>query len=493
MEAAATVLAGDEEGAGDLRHRRPSPQDDNDHHKRPKQEHRAAGEDGLMWSSDRETGEACEGILCSMAASTCGAYLFTGSSDRSLRVWDARPSPSAPPKRCLHTVANAHDDWIRGVCILPGSDLVFTCSRDETVRVWRFLSLPDGLPSLRLEGILRGHTDWVRWVVARPKSQDASEHDFAQLFSLSDDNTVREWDLAPFLRPARRGEGGHVTVVAECLRKITSPDEIKSLAVCPDGTCVYIGLAAMGPGGHSVVRCVNMDHGSVTKTFQGHRGDVTCLKVVRMPRPVNRSAAAAAAGPPCQGCESTPHFLYTAGDDGLVRKWCTQTGNLLNMVFGPRDWIRSIEISPDQRFIFMASQDRQIYEIDTEVDPDDEERDEHPDRGHNGAVWDLCLVPNTEDCVLASCGADGLLKLWVVRFPLAAWSPEVHPLYRRRFKTRVRELLLAANRCKGLGRVGGDVGIGQVPQLALFRIIGCLADFERKMMEDGGFRVFGRL
>ena len=450
-----------------------------------------------MWSSDREPGEACKGILCSMAASTCGAYLFTGSSDRSLRVWDARPSPSAPPKRCLHTVANAHDDWIRGVCILPGSDLVFTCSRDETVRVWRFLSVPDGLPSLRLEGILRGHTDWVRWVVARPKSQDAAEHDFAQLFSLSDDNTVREWDLAPFLRPARRGEGGHVTVVAECLLKITSPEEIKSLAVCPDGTCIYIGLAAMGPWGHSVVRCVNMDHGSITKTFQGHRGDVTCLKVVRMSSPANRSAAAAA-GPRCQGCESTPHFLFTAGDDGVVRKWCTQTGNLLSMTHCSSDWIRSIEISPDQRFIFMASQDRQIYEVDMDevavVDTDDEERvnrDEHPDRGHNGAVWDLCLVPNTEDCVLASCGADGLLKLWVVRFPLAAWSPEVHPLYRRRFKTRVRELLLVANRCKGLGRVGGDVGIGQVPQLALFRIIGCLADFERK--RDGGFRVFGRL
>ena len=216
------------------------------------------------------------GIVCSIAASADGRVVFSGSSDTSLRAWDV----STPEVRCLQTIENAHDDWVRCLAIDRTGNLLFTGSRDESIRVWRVRLPPNPLlarppgnssekkmdpgPVLRLAGILRGHKDWVRHVATFESVESV-------LFSVSDDCTIKEWDLSPFSSPSKRG----LIEVETCLRTRSSHLEMKSFVVCPDGVCMYVSFSDF------TVRGMEIHSGDLQRTLRGHGGIVTCMVIPR--------------------------------------------------------------------------------------------------------------------------------------------------------------------------------------------------------------------
>ncbi|KAJ9543735.1 hypothetical protein OSB04_023442 [Centaurea solstitialis] len=68
--------------------------------------------------------------VASLAVSVDGALIYSGSWDRSFKVW--RRSDF----KCLESVSNAHDDAINAI-VLSDDGFVYTGSADKKIKVWR--------------------------------------------------------------------------------------------------------------------------------------------------------------------------------------------------------------------------------------------------------------------------------------------------------------------------------------------------------------------
>jgi WD40 repeat protein len=108
----------------------------------------------------------------SVAFSSNGLRIVSGSDDHTVRVWDAVSGA------ILHTL-EGHTDWVRSVDFSPNGLRIVSGSGDHTVRVWDAVS--GGILH-----ILEGHTGLVRSVTFSP--------DGLRIVSGSDDHTARIWD-----------------------------------------------------------------------------------------------------------------------------------------------------------------------------------------------------------------------------------------------------------------------------------------------------------
>lgn len=505
-----------------------------------------------IWSTGEE--DTSTGIVCAVGSSSDGDIVFSGSSDTTLRAWDAAKG------ECLQTIENAHEDWIRALAVAPGGDLLLTGSRDATIRVWRVSSRSEaeakagaggegeevtgemrsrGLPLLRLVGILEGHTDWVRCFATLGGPSP-------RLFSVSDDCTIREWALSTFSPNSicdrrQRGERG-VLVVKECLRVRTSSKDIKSLLVCPDGSCLYIGFSDY------TVRCMEMDKGDSKRTFRGHGGIVTCMAIYRAEGGGGKVAANDDSSHGREG--GLVEILYTGSDDRTIRQWETKHAYCLRIFHGHKDWIRSILVSKSGDTLYSGSQDREVRVWDTHLeetlamakDPEgtsDRMEDNYSRRvedqlaasisvrtatglerplseaeiqqmraavnqqihmripaawqftqtqrvlrGHGDAIWSLDLLRAKDECVLVSSSADGTIRAWAVAMP-TQWSSRLHHVYSPLFRSRVRSFLMAHKRCQNCCRDSADAlhrVFGHCNCDLVFRIIKSCALLERKAL-----------
>src|SRR4051812_10486660 len=110
----------------------------------------------------------------SVAFSPDGRKIVSGSSDKTLRVWDAESGSSILGPLMGHT------DRVRSEAFTPAGKKIVSGSGDKALRVW------DAEPGSSILGPLMGHTDWVRSVAFSP--------DGKKIVSGSDDKTLRVWD-----------------------------------------------------------------------------------------------------------------------------------------------------------------------------------------------------------------------------------------------------------------------------------------------------------
>jgi len=274
----------------------------------------------------------------SVAVSSDGMVIVSGSNDHSVRVWDAQTGAA------MLSPLLGHTHPVQSVAISSDGRLAASGSWDSTVRLW------DLQTGKAVGEPMRGHSDWVRAVVFSP--------DAWWLASGSDDKTVRIWDVAtqqpskigPFscendmLAVAVSPDGrfvaggdldGHLSIwqsdkgqpVGDPLQ--TNLDYVRSIGFSPDGARIVAG------GSH--VRVWNISVRELVFSLTGHSSTVW-------------SATYSPDG----------RMIGTSSSDNTVRLWDAVTGAPIALLAGHSSYVISIAFTPDSHSVVSGSADRTI-------------------------------------------------------------------------------------------------------------------------------------
>jgi WD40 repeat protein len=115
-----------------------------------------------------------DGTVNSISYSPNGCYIITGSSDNTIRIWDAETGSA------VGKPLEGHTDPVSSVAYSPDGRRIISGSDDKTIRIW------DAESGSAVGKPLEGHTDPV-WSVAYSP-------DGRRIISGSDDKTIRIWD-----------------------------------------------------------------------------------------------------------------------------------------------------------------------------------------------------------------------------------------------------------------------------------------------------------
>jgi len=173
--------------------------------------------------------------ILSVSFSPDGTRIVSGSSDKTLRLWDAVSGVH------LNTL-KGHSDLIWSVSFSPDGTRIVSGSSDETLRLW------DAVSGAHLN-TLKGHSDWIRSVSFSP--------DGTRIVSGSDDRTLRLWDAV---------SGAHLNTLKG------HSDWILSVSFSPDGTRIVSG------SDDKTLRLWDAVSGAHLDTLKGHSGHATFAK-----------------------------------------------------------------------------------------------------------------------------------------------------------------------------------------------------------------------
>ena len=161
-----------------------------------------------------------------------GARIVSGSGDNTLKIWDAATGA------LLATLAG-HADTVQAAACSPDGTRIVSASWDKTLKVW------DAVTDAEL-ATLSGHTGRVMAVAWSP--------DGTHVVSGSQDTTLKVWDAAT---------GAETTTLSGHTRMVTA------LAYSRDGTRIVSGAAGEG------LKLWDAASGAELATFTGHIGSVS--------------------------------------------------------------------------------------------------------------------------------------------------------------------------------------------------------------------------
>jgi hypothetical protein len=322
------------------------------HYPLPEQPASPAGEPELRQVSVRHASrvEVNDGVLRCVAFSPDGTVVACGG-DRLVHLFDAKTGERL--KRL-----DGHTGAVNSVAFSPTDGaLLASGSEDKTIRLWEVGS---GKPGR----VLEGHTDAVGCVAFLPDGKTLVSGGV----SPSHLNDVRLWDVA-----TGQWEHRHRTHHAR--------------------GCFAVALSADGKW------CVVAGGAGVFTLYEVNFG----LREVFWRKHDDERVVTSAAFSPKGGA-----FL-TSGGDNTIRVWDVATGQQRLKITGPKDSksIPGALFSPDGALIISVTENEQIQLWNTE-------NGEllGTARGTDGAARGLAISPDGR--LLATCGKEGVVKLWAL-------------------------------------------------------------------------------
>ncbi|QRV80557.1 Vegetative incompatibility protein HET-E-1 [Ceratobasidium sp. AG-Ba] len=253
-------------------------------------------------STGRQIGQPLQGHtqwVTSVGYSPDGAYIVSGSYDKTVRIWSARTGEQVGQP--LH----GHTQWVTSVGYSPDGAYIVSGSSDNTVRVW------SARTGEQVRQPLHGHTSSVTSVGYSP--------DGAYIVSGSYDKTVRIWS-------ARTGEQ-----VGQPLHGHT--DSVTSVGYSPDGAYIVSGSL------DDTVRIWSVRTGEqVRQPLHGHTSLVTSV-----------------------GYSPDGAYIVSGSYDKTVRIWSARTGEQVRQpLHGHTREVTSVGYSPDGAYIVSGSRDKTV-------------------------------------------------------------------------------------------------------------------------------------
>jgi len=274
---------------------------------------------GLRWQNVQvKTLVGHSDAIFSVALSSDGEILTSGSADRTIKSWN-------PSTGELQRTLRGHTDAVRSVAISGDSQTLASASGDNTIKVWN-------LETDELLFTLTGHTGPVWSVAISPDGQT--------LASASYDSTIKLWDLktgklgrtltghaGPVWSIAISGDGqtlasgsGDNTIklwsleTGELLHNLSGhSDFVRSIAISPDGQRLASG------SWDRTIKLWNLQTGELLRTFTAHTDRVTTVTF-----------------------SPDGQTLASGSRDRTIKLWHLPSGELLRTLSGHTDWVISV-------------------------------------------------------------------------------------------------------------------------------------------------------
>jgi len=289
-----------------------------------------------IWLGPRTVKGHMDWVRC-LALSAQGHILASGSSDRTVRLWN--PLTGAELRQIL-----GHQGSVQAIVISPNGYTVISASSDKSIKIWR-------TDTGKLLRTLVGHQNWVNALVISP--------DGLTLASGSEDKTVKIWavEQGEVLHTLEGHRGGihalafspdgallvsgssdHTlklweTKTGALLQTLTwHTGQVNSVAVSPDGTTLASG------SNDGTLKLWRLPTGEHLQTLKDHEDSVTSLAIA----PASK-------------------LLVSGSRDQTVKVWDFSSGQLLCNLTGSQTSINTVTASADGRLIACGSTSKLIH------------------------------------------------------------------------------------------------------------------------------------
>ncbi|MEL7355147.1 MAG: NB-ARC domain-containing protein [Cyanobacteria bacterium J06560_6] len=279
----------------------------------------------------------------SVAFSSDGKTLASGQGDRLVHLWD---TDSQTP---LETLSGAQKA-IWSVAFSPDDRWVACGNEEGKVNLWD-ISVAKNRKTHRLAG----HTKSIWSVAFDPKGKT--------LASGSADHSIKLWDIH----------------TKRCAQTLTGHKHwVCSVAYHPERNLLASGSY------DRTIKLWDLDTGECTETWTGHTSGLWCIAF-----------------------SPKGDFLASSSIDQTIRLWNVDSGECEKVLTGHENWVMAVAVSPDGRWVASGSADHTLRLWDTRSG-----KLVHTLKGHSNSVWSVAFSPDGQ--LLASGSDDKTIKLWSV-------------------------------------------------------------------------------
>ncbi|KAF9918150.1 general transcription repressor [Lobosporangium transversale] len=298
-------------------------------------------------------------VVCCVRFSADGKYLATGCN-RSAQIYDIVTGQTV----CIladDTVGN-DDLYIRSVCFSPDGKYLATGAEDKQIRIWEI-----GRKKIRM--VLKGH------------EQDIYSLDFSRdgriIVSGSGDQTARVWDMDT-------GKCLHILTMGDVDLKDAG---VTSVAISPDGRLVAAGSL------DKMVRVWDTHTGQLLDKLEGHKDSVYSVAFA----PDGKTLVSGSLDRTLRSWDL--NLSGRGGPNGSRGSICKATFN------GHKDFVLSVAVSPDGRWVVSGSKDRGVQFWDPNTTAV-----QFMLQGHKNSVISVALSP--AGTYFATGSGDTRARIW---------------------------------------------------------------------------------